>query len=65
MSDFKVVQNDGADGWYRYTIGSFNDVNGAQNLLPKVKQLGYNGFVVAFKDGKRITIQEAKKMIGQ
>ena len=65
ISEFKVVQNDGADGWYRYTVGSFTDVASAQKLLPKVKQLGYEGFVVAFKDGKRITIQEAKKMLGQ
>ena len=65
ISEFKVLQNNGDDGWFRYTIGSFSEISSAQNFLPKVKQLGFEGFVVAFKDGKKITIQEAKKILGQ
>ena len=65
IPEFDVLQNDGDDGWYRYTIGSFKDVNSAQNLLSKVKQLGYDCFLVAFKDGKRMTINDAKKITTQ
>jgi len=65
ISEFNVVRNDGNDGWYRYTIGSFTTVEATQQLLGRVKQLGFDGFVAAFKDGQRTTIAEAKRLLGQ
>jgi len=65
IAEFNVVENSNYDGWYRYTIGSFNNIAEAQNLLARVTQLGYSPFLAAFKDGKRIPINEAKSYLGK
>ncbi|HEX9979186.1 MAG TPA: N-acetylmuramoyl-L-alanine amidase [Flavobacterium sp.] len=47
---------------YKYMYGETNDYNSARNLLAEAKAKGYtSAFVIAFKDGKKITIQEALK----
>lgn len=66
LPEFEVVRNDGRDGWYRYTIGSFSSVGEAQQVMRRVQQLGMDSFVTAFnKDGERITVAEAKRLLGQ
>jgi len=65
FAEYQVVQNVGTDGWYRYTIGSFSKVEDAKQLHSKVAAMGFDSFVVAFKDGQRTSIAEAKRIIGQ
>jgi len=47
---------------YKYLYGETNDYNEAKNQLKEVKSKGYNSaFLIAFKNGKKISIQEAIK----
>jgi len=50
----------GADGLYRYYSGSFTDKTEAAKHRIKILSHGYSGaFMVAFKGGKRISLEEA------
>ncbi len=51
------------DGIYRYTVGSFKTFEEAQIYQDKLMQKGVESFVVAFFDGEKININEAKKII--
>tara|TARA_Y100000589_G_C27186483_1_gene642911 strand:+ start:506 stop:2764 length:2259 start_codon:yes stop_codon:yes gene_type:complete len=55
-----VVSVFGEDSLYRFFSGSFTDKNEAASHKVNLSTSGYNdAFIVAFKDGKRITLQEA------
>ena len=46
---------------YKYQIGSFSSVEGAQQLLQKFKTGGVSeAFVVAYENGNQITIEQAR-----
>ena len=48
---------------YKYTSGNYNSMNEAKMLQTKIKELGYTDcFVVAFNNGSRMDINEAKKL---
>lgn len=52
-------------GAYRYTSGCFTDYNEALKRLNEIKKLGYDdSFMVAFSDGERISVNEAKQKLG-
>lgn len=47
---------------YKYTYGETSDYNVAKKNLEEAKAKGYSSaYLIAFKDGKRITVQEALK----
>ena len=47
---------------YKYTYGETTDYNEAKRNLEEVKAIGYSSaYLIAFKDGKKISIQEALK----
>ena len=47
----------------RYIVGTFYTFNSAKNSLPTVRGLGYaDAFIVAYYNGKRISIYEARKI---
>jgi hypothetical protein len=49
-------------GLYKYTVGNEKDLKSASALQSELRKKGFNGaFVVAFKNGKRIPVREAKK----
>lgn len=52
------------NGITRYTAGIFTGENAANAAKNEIRNLGYSdAFVVAFKDGKRISIAEAKSSV--
>jgi hypothetical protein len=54
--------NDG--GLYKYTVGNEKDLKSASVLQSELRRRGFVGaFVAAFKNGKRIPVREAKKLL--
>ncbi len=49
--------------WYKYTIGNSPNINDVINLKNKYKKKYKGSFVIAFLNGKRIPISEAKKIL--
>lgn len=53
-------------GLYKYTTGEFPSVEAASPSQSKMRDLGFKGaFVVAFKDGKRIKVSEARALLNK
>ena len=51
-------------GLYKYTVGNKKDLKSASLLQSELRKKGFNGaFVVAFKNGKRIPIRQARRLI--
>src|SRR5690606_2206432 len=49
-----------ANGLYKYMYGESDDYNEARRLMQEARTRGYeSAFVIAFRDGKKISIQEA------
>ncbi|MGG6230636.1 N-acetylmuramoyl-L-alanine amidase family protein [Tenacibaculum sp. SDUM215027] len=50
------------DDYYKYYYGNSSSLSGIKKVLPEVRSKGYkDAWVVAFKNGKRISIKEALK----
>jgi len=53
------------NGIYKYTYGTEYILDNALNLLEKMKAMGFtDAFIVAFRNGKRISLDQAKKKLG-
>ena len=51
-------------GLFKYTVGNEKDLKSASVLQSKCRRKGFVGaFVVAFKNGKRIPVREAQKLL--
>jgi N-acetylmuramoyl-L-alanine amidase len=58
----KDVSSVHEDNVYKYLYGETSDYENAKNQLKEVKSKGYaSAFLIAFKNGKKISIQEAIK----
>ncbi len=54
------------DGVYKYVVGELKDFQQASSLQTRLRKAGFEGaFLVAFKDGVRITVQEARGLLNQ
>lgn len=65
-SNFKGLQKVGVrtndDSFYKYSYGSTSDYNTAKEDLKEVKSKGYSSaYIIAFRDGKNISVEEALK----
>ena len=60
----KNVSEYADNGRYKYTVGNQKDLKSASELQSQLRKKGFEGaFVVAFKNGKRIPIREAIKLL--
>ncbi len=60
-----IVAEDAGNGLTRYTAGLFRDFTSAENAKTSIRSKGYSdAFIVAYLDGKRITIADARRLIG-
>ena len=62
ISEFQIKTSKDPDGFIRYFIGSFDNFASVDNFHKRVLQLGYTSFIVANKDGQKITIKQAKEI---
>jgi TolA-binding protein len=52
------------NGLYKYTVGNQKDLKSAASLQRECRGKGFNGaFAVAFRNGKRISIREARQLL--
>ncbi|MCF8464024.1 MAG: N-acetylmuramoyl-L-alanine amidase [Flavobacteriales bacterium] len=60
----KVVWQYQQDGLYKYTVGDTQDFDEITKLQSELRSLGFQGaFVVAFKDGERIKVSDARELL--
>jgi N-acetylmuramoyl-L-alanine amidase len=61
---FRSVWEYKDSGLYKYTVGNQKDLKSATALQSELRKKDFSGaFVVAFKNGKRIPIRKAKKLL--
>ncbi len=53
------------DNMYKYSVGRFSTLKEANNYQNEVRQKGLQSFVVAYNNGKKITIKEALEISKQ
>jgi hypothetical protein len=60
-----IKSEKGKDGWMRYYLGSYETYEEALKELKKIKAKGLadGGFIVAFKNSKKISVSEAKELL--
>ncbi|MGB0886498.1 MAG: hypothetical protein ACPGSL_00130 [Vicingaceae bacterium] len=59
-----ILAENAGNGITRYTAGLFNAFNAANQAKDAIREIGYSdAFVVAFFNGKRININEARAML--
>lgn len=51
------------DGFYRYSVGNYINIDQAYKTQRKLKALGYDTYIVAFNNGKKISVKEAQKLL--
>ncbi|MGB3946980.1 MAG: hypothetical protein WBM13_03280 [Bacteroidia bacterium] len=61
----EIKSEKGKDGWMRYYLGSYETYDEALKELKKIKAKGLadGGFIVAFKNSKKISVSEAKELL--
>jgi N-acetylmuramoyl-L-alanine amidase len=60
----KIYSDITPEGLHKYMTGSFTEMEQALDHQKKMREKGYaDAFVVAYKDGKRIPIQEALQLV--
>ncbi len=61
-----VAEKSESSRFYKYLLGEFQTFEGAKAGRAEVRSMGYrDAFIVAYKDGKRIPIYQARNFISQ
>ncbi len=60
---YKLTVNKVDGGLFLYTIGKFNTYEKATIVKKDIKNMGVDGFVIAFKNGNRISAKDAKDFL--
>lgn len=60
-----IKKEKGEDGFYRYYTGTYSSYEKALEELKKIKEgdTAKDAFIVAFQEGKKITVSDAKKIV--
>jgi len=64
-SDIETYCTQYPDGFYRYTVGQYLFLEQAQTMKNNIDALGYKSYIVAYKNGERIPIQQAIREINK
>ena len=60
-----VEKTEISNGIFRYTTGTFTNIQAAMLRLEKVTKMGYDGcYPIAFYNNEQISIKKAKELIG-
>ncbi len=62
LREFGEVKELFTDGSYKYMIGEYENFKTANSSLIKVKRIIKDSFIVAFNNGKRMPLNEARKI---
>jgi outer membrane protein OmpA-like peptidoglycan-associated protein len=65
IPDVDIIYYYDTDRYHRYLVGSFRDFNSAFKMQRTLRELGYEIYIVAFDNGKRIPVSRARRMIGE
>lgn len=63
IPDLDIIYYYDIDRYHRYSLGSFRDLNSTLTIHHKLRELGYDTYIVAFRDGERISIAEANRVL--
>ena len=63
FSELSEVSNYFENNLWKYTTGNFKALNEAQTALKEVKKRYADAFIIAFQNERKITVQEAQKLL--
>ena len=62
----KSIYFDEKQPWYRFIVGTFASYEEAKEFLPSTQENGFSdAFIVAYKDGKKISIKQLKEELNK
>jgi N-acetylmuramoyl-L-alanine amidase len=62
---FTQVEEEFVNGWYKYLVGRFTDLQSATVYQSNLKHSAFaDAFVVAYKHGNRISMDDARSELG-
>jgi seryl-tRNA synthetase len=65
LQDTENFEGESADGLNKYTVGNFRDAGIAESFRLDIRKMGIkDAWIVPFRDGVRITMTEAKEIMG-
>ena len=65
IPDVNIIYYYSSDRFHRYLVGSFRDFDSAFAMQRKLRQLGYQIYVVSFHNGERIPVSQARRMVAE
>ena len=65
IPDVDIIYYYDTDRYHRYLAGSFKGFDEAFSLQRKLRQLGYDIYIVAFNNGERIPVSQARRLGGE
>ncbi|MFN2395748.1 MAG: OmpA family protein [Bacteroidales bacterium] len=65
IPDVDIIYYYDTDRYHRYLVGSFRDFGSAFKMQKRLRELGYEIYIVAFDNGERIPVSRARRIIGE